>query len=227
MRPKVIAALTLVVLAAGVTLALGGNFLNEDGPLPSYTGAPAIGAKPAEFSCALCHINFDWNNINTPGGSIEILGLPSGYIGGETYRLHPRLTCDSTAAFAGRDWGFQITAVRASDGEGCGTFILDDPDSLRIVYGTDGEHPELGSRSYVEHTAISDRDGLASPVEWTFSWRAPDPPVGTVRFFVAGNASNGSEDPGGDFIFTNEATVVDQTTTARRLSFGALKNRYR
>jgi hypothetical protein len=200
--------------------------LSEFGPLPSYTGAPSIRGKSAEGNCTVCHINETENNLNTPGGGVEILDLPKTYTAGQTYRIRVRLHSDSTAAYPDRDWGFQLTAVRASDGEGCGTFILDS-DSLQIVPGTYGEHPDLGSRSYVEHTIIGDHDGLASPSEWTFSWKAPTAPEDTALFFCAGNATNGSLDPSGDFVFTTAETVLDVTTPVTPVSWGAVKRKYR
>jgi hypothetical protein len=192
------------------------------------TGAPAIRSKPAEFNCTLCHLPDVKNNLNTPGGSVRILGLPKTYSVGQTYRLHVRLSTDSTAAFANRVWGFEITAVRGADGEGLGTFVLDDTDSLQIVSGAEGEDPgDFGSRSYVEHKYPGTRQGLAGPVDWTFSWKAPDTPADTAYFFCAGNAANGSMDPSGDFIFTTAETVLDVTTPVKPLSWGAVKRRYR
>jgi len=227
MRSKLVYGISAAALAAGFSLALGGGVLSELGPIPSYTGAPAIRSKPAEWDCSLCHLNFEWNNVNTPGGAVEILDLPATYVAGTTYRLRVRLSTDSTAFDPERDWGFQLTAVRASDGEGCGTFVLDDSDTLQIVSGEAGEHPELASRWYVEHKFAGLRPGLASPVEWTFSWRAPDAPEDSVLFFCAANAANGDLDPGGDFIFTAADTVLDLTTPVRALSWGAVKRRYR
>jgi hypothetical protein len=223
MRPKSIYAVSAFALVAGVSLALGGGVLSEYGPLPSSTGAPAVRFKPAEWSCTLCHTS-EGNNLNTPGGKVEILDLPATYTAGQTYRLRVRITSDSTAAFAERNWGFQLTAVRASDGEGCGAFVLDDTDSLQVFLG---ESPDLASRHYVEQTVLGNREALASPVEWTFSWKAPDAPEDTAFFFCAGNAANGNLDPTGDFIFTAADTVLDLTTPVRPVSWGEVKRRYR
>ena len=230
MRLKSAHVVPVLALAALAPLALGsGGVLSEWGPLPSYTGAPAIAGKPAESNCTACHLPPEGggDNLNTPGGAVEILDLPPTYSAGETYRLRVRLSTDSTAAFPGRDWGFQLTAVRASDGEGIGTFILDQPESLAIVSGADSGHPEFASRFYVQHTIIGDRDSLAGPVEWTFSWRAPDTPQDTAFFFCAGNATDKSWSPSGDFIFTARETVLDLTTPVRAVTWGAVKKRYR
>jgi hypothetical protein len=226
-RTKTVYAASAAALAVGFSLALGGGALSEFGAQPSYTGALAIRSKPAELDCTLCHFPTEGSNLNTTGGAIEILDLPVTYTAAQTYRLRVRLSTDSTAAYLGRNWGFQLTSVRASDGEGCGTFLLDDADSLQIVSGADGDYPELASRRYVQHTILGDREGLASPVEWTFSWRAPDTPQDTAFFFCAGNATNGSTDSFGDFIFTAADTVIDVTTPALSVSWGGVKRRYR
>jgi hypothetical protein len=137
-----------------------------------------------------------------------------------TVRVHS----DSTDAIPTRKWGFQLTAVRASDGEGCGTFSLPDPDTLQIMLGDPGPYY---SREYVEHTLFGTRDGLVGPVEWSFSWTAPDPPVGKIYFFCAGNAADGNQDPGTDFIFTSADSMMDASTPVARESWGRLKTRYR
>jgi hypothetical protein len=229
MRSKLVYGLSAVAMATLFSLAFGYGGMSEYGPLASSTGAPAIRAKPAEWNCTLCHLNFSWNNLNTPGGAVEILDLPATYVAGETYRLRVRLSTDSTASFPEREWGFQITAVRASDGEGCGTFVLDvaDADSLQIVSGTESGIPELASRWYVEHKFAGVRHDVAGSAEWTFSWRAPDAPEDTVLFYCAGNAGNGDMSPDGDFIFTAADTVLDQATPVLPVSWGAVKRRYR
>ncbi len=215
-------------LAAGVSLAPCGGIQSEFGPLPSVTGAPKIRGKPAESNCTLCHSAKVGNNLDTPGGSVKILDLPATYTAGQTYRLRVQLSTDSTAAYPDRAWGFELTAVRASDGEGCGTFVLDDSDTLQIVSGADGEHPvELSSRRYVEHKFLGSRSGRSGPVEWTFSWRAPTAPEDSALFYCAGNATNGNMDPSGDFVFTTAETVLDATTPVRTISWGAVKRRYR
>lgn len=223
MRLRAAYAASAAVLASTVSLALGGGLLSAHGPLPAYTGAPPIGGKPAERSCALCHFDPEGSELNPPGGAVEILDLPATYTAGETYRLRVRLHSDSTTAYPGRNWGFQLTAARASDGEGIGTFELDDPDTLVIESGAD----DFASRFYVQHTILGVRDSLAGPVEWTFSWRAPDTPQDTAFFFCIGNASDGSQEPSGDFIFTAADTMLDITTPVRPVSWGALKRRYR
>jgi hypothetical protein len=207
--------MTLIVALIGATQAWGG-FRPESsyGPDVSYTGAPAAGAKPAEFNCTLCHSRFDGENLNTPGGSVQILGLPVSYQPGALYSIQVRLATDSTASFPTRRWGFQLTAVRESDGEGCGTFVLPSPDSLQALSG----HPPFATRRYVEHRLTDTHPGAPGPVAWSFSWRAPDSPEGAVWFSVAGNAVNGTEDPDGDFVFTTQVRVGASTVAVEPAS---------
>jgi hypothetical protein len=211
------------VLIVGASLAIAGT-KSWLGPLASHTGAAAVASKPREDDCSLCHFNFDWNNLNTPGGGVEIIGLPQNYDAGQTYPITIRIYSDSTVASPTRKWGFQLTAARASDGEGCGTFILSDPDTLQIVLGDPGP---FYSRAYVEHTYMGTRDGLFGPVEWRLSWQAPDPAEGTIYFFCAGNAADGTQDPGFDFIYTAADTVEDPPTAVKATSWGSIKSRYR
>jgi hypothetical protein len=214
-------------LAAGVGLALA-HTKSEYGPIASETGAAAIGTKPEEGNCTVCHFDpFDptHNTLNTPGGGIRLVGLPATYDPGVTYPITVELHTDSTASSPYRKWGFQITAVRARDGEGAGTFIIAADDTLQMFNG-DAVGP-YGSRTYVEHNYPGVRWGQASPSTWTFSWQAPSTPQGTIRFFMAGNAANGSFDPSGDFIFTGSDSMRDGTVPVRPISWGSLKARYR
>ena len=229
MRLNAATAASALIVAAFASLAAGGGLLAESGPVPSFTGAPAIAGLPAEGDCTTCHLSAAGgaDNLNTPGGAIEILDLPGTYDAGATYRLRVRLATDSTAAYPGRKWGFQLTAVRAGDGEGIGTFVLDDAESLAVTLGSDGFFPELASRRYVQQKSAGTRVGLGGPVEWTFSWRAPDAPGDTVFFYGAGNAANGDQSGDGDFVFTARDTVLDATTPARPVTWGEVKRRYR
>jgi len=192
LHPRHILPLAILTLGAGSAVA---GLLSAHGPFPGATGAPAVGGKPAEFECTLCHEDAP---LNAPGGSIDIEGLPAVYQPGQTYRLVVRLASTATVADEGRKWGFELVAVRRSNGASAGTILLDDPDTLQVIPG-DGP---LATRDYVEHTFEGTRDGLASPATWTFRWTAPSAGQGTVLFFAAGNAANGTGGPDGDNVYT-------------------------
>lgn len=218
-RSRVIGLAAVAVLALGVTTVIASVEFST-GPLPAMTNAPGIGSVPEEHACFVCHYNtFDY--INTPGGALEILDLPTTYQAGMTYDLRVRIHTDSTLASPGRKWGFEMTAIRASDGSGAGTFIPGD--TLQVIPGT-GLYT---SRTYIEHRSIATRTGLAGPIEWHFSWQAPAAPAGKIYFYAAGNAANGNMDPSGDFIFTTSDSAVDITTGVIPTTWGALKTRYR
>ena len=139
---KTIYMLFALALVCGTALAIVRPYYAE-GPPPSHTGAPAFGSKPAEALCIECHFDPPADphaHLNTPGGGIEILGVPQFYLPGHTYPLTVRVNTDSTLADAGRRWGFELQAVRANDGTACGTLIPPahppgNADTLQVVAG--------------------------------------------------------------------------------------------
>ena len=212
MNPRLIIRLVVVAgLVAGVAVAYNGD------PPASRTGAPAIGGKPAEGTCADCHNDFA---INT-SGSIQLLNAPIQYQPGTTYTLTVRLTSSQTSSETGRAWGFQLTAVRASDGNGAGTFANVTGQGTMIVPGGG----TLASRSYGE-VATSDHQGSPSPVDWQVNWTAPNPGVGQVRFFMAGVAADGAGGNNGDWVYTGLFTT-DDVTPVLPTTWGAIKALYR
>ena len=194
-------AFAVLLLVVGTTIAFA-SIQSSHGPIASSTGAPAVGGKPDEWNCTLCHYA-GGENLDTPGGGVVILGAPASYTPGQSYPLTVRMSSDSTSNSATRKWGFQITAVRASDGTGAGTFVLPAPDTLQILMGEAGD---FASRRYVEHTSLGTRAGLGGPVQWSFSWQAPATSVGAIYFFCSANAADGTGDSGGDYVYTARDT---------------------
>ena len=199
------------------------------GPPASHTGAPAVGGKQAESVCGECHLLLDENNeprpnVNLPGGRVELLDVPAHYVDGQTYSLRVRLSCDSTRVYPNRTWGFQLTAVRAADGEGAGQFDVQGRNDVQAI---DSFEPGLESRTYIEHREPGVHTGEPSPVEWTVDWRAPASDVGKIYFFAAGNAANGADDTAGDYIFTTSDSTLDAVVAVHRTTWAALKLRYR
>jgi hypothetical protein len=229
MRLRLVPAAALLALAGAASLATG-HAQFSDGPDPSHTGAPAVGTHPAEPNCTLCHTASPaGSNLNAPGGALQILDLPEFYAPGVTYRMRVRLASDRTVADAFRHWGFQLTAVRGSDGAGTGAFTVRGAqgygDTLQVKPGFLNE--SWPTRSYVEHLYFGIQEDLPSPVEWSFDWTAPAQGAGTVYFFAAGNAANGNMAPAGDWIYTTADSMRDTTTAAMPTSWGAIKARWR
>lgn len=216
--------LAVVALFVGAAVALAASHYSS-GPLPSKTGAPAVGAHPDEPNCTQCHLTFDGDgnaipNLDVAGGHVSVLDVPAWYVPGRTYTLRVELACDSSAVAILPRWGFQLTAIDEASGAGAGTFAVRDLDSMQVVTGASGPWSD---RSYVEQGVLGTHDGEMGPVTWSFDWTAPTSPAGTIRFQVAGNAANGSEEPSGDWIFTSSASVLDTTTGVRRTTWGGLK----
>lgn len=225
MRFRLVPVLAVLALSGAASLATGSAHF-ASGPEPSHTGAPAIGTHPAEPLCTQCHSG---QPVNSAGGSLQILDLPEFYAPGVTYRMRVRLASSETAPDPARRWGFQLTAVNATDGTGAGTFTVrgtqDWNDTLQVV--TADPVDDWPTRRYVEHLFFGVQDGASSPAEWSFDWTAPAQGVGTVRFYAAGNAANGSFEPSGDWIYTTADSMRDTTTAARPTSWGAIKARWK
>jgi hypothetical protein len=201
----------LLALISGVAMAYDGT------PPASRTGAPAIGGKPAESLCSGCHNDF----TNNTGGTIELINAPSYYTPGTVYTITVRLTSSQTAGNAGRVWGFQLTAVRVSDGNGSGTFADVAGQGTTIASGAGS----FATRSYIE-VSTGNRQGAASPVEWQVRWTAPNPGAGPIRFYAIGVAGDGAGGSNGDWVYTGSFSTDDITPTVSS-SWGRVKARYR
>ena len=201
----------------------------------NYTCTECGGISPKWLGkCPHCTA---WNTLMVPRGvpmeiqnklAIEmrkILDLPETYTPGNVYTIRVQLESSANADSVNRRWGFQLTAVKASDGSGVGTFLLRSLDSLQIREPFPGDPWE--GRQYVEHTSLGIHETESSPAEWSFQWQAPPTPAGAVYFYVAGNAADGSQDPGGDWIYTSGDTMADTTTATRPTSWGGLKKLWR
>jgi hypothetical protein len=102
-----------------------------------------------------------------------------------------------------RRWGFEITAVRQSDGQGTGSFDIGGSTLMQIVNGARVH----ATRQYVQHTSAGTFANTSGPVDWTFKWKAPTTNVGRISFFAAGNAANNSGSSSGDHIYTTSALL--------------------
>lgn len=198
---------------------------SPEGPIASVTGAPEVGGVLEEPTCMLCHSNDTGSNLNPPGGSIEILDLPSHYAPGGIYPLRVRLSSSLTAGDPSPEWGFELTAVRGSDGASSGAFILPADGTLQEKNGSFAT-PWV-NRRYVLHTKSGIHPGEASPVEWAFDWQAPTTQVETVYFFVAGNSANGDGTLTGDWIFTGGTSIAPEVVPVASSSWGRVKSLYR
>lgn len=207
----------LIVLGSLVTGA-GLAYAVSTGPPYGRTGAPAFAGKPGESNCTACH---SYAAVNSGGGALRILNLPSPYVPGMIYPVTVQL--EHTRDILPPDslnWGFQMQAVWKNTGSAAGEWLLGTnfaPDTFKIVQSGGSTNP-LRTRRYVEHTRnttywwrSSLRRGELGPVTWTLMWKAPAADSGMVYFFAAGNAANGDFTQGSgsdDFIYTTAESIV-------------------
>jgi hypothetical protein len=182
-------ALILILLTAVVVYA------KVTGPEAMYTGAPGD-----INSCVACHDTFHEANVGP--GSVRVEGGPinAAYQPGQQYTL------TVVVQQSGRQrYGFQLTAVDLN-GNKAGTFAPIFSDTQ--VNSDTG----VGGREYIEHKDIGTLPTVPGNRVWSVRWTAPSTDVGTVRFFVAGNAANGDGTNQGDYIYTNSASADSPTS---------------
>lgn len=164
------------------------------GPDAGYTNAPGdLG------NCTSCH---DHHLLNEGPGSVTLSGLPAFYEPGQAY------TIAAITAQAGRiRFGFQLTVI---DGAGVRAGTLASLDGSTQVIPETG----AGGRQYIEHREQGTFANGAGSRTWQIRWTAPSTDIGTVRFYVAGNATDNSGfQDDNDFIYTN-STPFDSPTSA-------------
>jgi hypothetical protein len=181
--------LKLAALVASALLCTQGAQATSSGPQPGLSGAPEIAGVPAEMTCTSCHATYPLNPDAL--GKVELLGLPDTYSPGRRYALTFRISHpDATLT----RWGFQLTAIQRSDGQGAGEFVVTDPQNTQRVTG-------LAHRQYVEHTVPGTAMGQPGGTSWSFDWVAPARDVGEIVFYGGGNASNMDGSKEGDRIY--------------------------
>lgn len=187
-RKKLQAAALLLVITAVV-------YAKVTGPEPGYTNAPNdIG------NCVFCHDTFHTENVGP--GSISITGDPIGgvYVPGQAYTLTVTVEQRNRGAY-----GFQLTALDSSNHR-AGT--LASLNSETQVLSQTG----FGGRQYIEHTQQGTFPNASRSRVWQVRWTAPDTDIGTVIFYMAGNAANGDGTNQNDYIYTSRAFADSATT---------------
>ena len=158
----------------------GSAFAFSFDPPDEKTGAPN------ESTCAQagCHAA---NELNASGGSV-MLTIPETYIPSEVYTIVVNLSRSGQSR-----WGFEMTALDA-DGARAGSFKADDAANTQVS--------DTNSKQYIQHTSNGTAQGTNDAHMWEFQWTAPDADIGTITFYVAGNAANGDSTSAGDYIYT-------------------------
>lgn len=159
----------------------GSAFAFSFGPPEETTGAPN------EANCTQCHVG---NELNASDGSL-MLTIPETYLPNEVYTIVVKLSRAGQSR-----WGFQMTALTA-DGALAGSFEATDAANTQLK--------EKNSKQYIMHTADGSAQGANDENSWEFEWTAPDADVGSITFYAAGNAADGTLTSEGDYIYTTQA----------------------
>lgn len=207
LRPVLfLASITLFALLL-VTTAFGDIAYGfPQGPPDGMAGNP-----PALNTCAtFCHFDYE---VNSGDGDLSVLGLPAQYVPGNVYPLLVKLQDPEQSR-----WGFEITVLDNLN-QAAGVLAVTDPLTTQIS-DNPADEPD-----YVKHVYDGTFWGtLDGPVQWPLEWTAPSLPA--VTFYVAGNASNGNDDPGGDYIYTRQYTLTAASTATDLSSWGKIKSLY-
>src|SRR5207237_2328863 len=136
------------------------------------SGPPANRNGVGGVFCTLCHRTYE---LNSGQGSVEVLGLPSAWVPGETYTLQV-IVSDPTAI----RWGFELSATGAN-GDQAGQLIPASDGRTFVQTGNvNGKAVQ-----FIEHTSVG--SAIGSSNNFQFSYRTPDDPnFVSIRFNVSG-----------------------------------------
>lgn len=175
-------SLVLFILCAGIA-TLAYSYIR--GPKNARTGAPG------ESICVQsdCHVD---HQVNEGPGKLSLLGVPKTYQPGTSYPIIVQLQQKGQ-----KDWGFELTVINANL-DSAGTIQRYDQHLMQMGEAEVDGHP----RYYLKHTRNGIHRGESDgPVQWHFTWQAPDTSEGVISFYVAGNAGNANRKPTGDYIY--------------------------
>jgi hypothetical protein len=156
----------VAVLAAVFCVAAFNNMAVSypDGPPANRCGL--YGTQP---TCTACHSQAS----GTSTATISIAGNPANYTPGQVYAV-------TIAGTGGSTYGFEAACVRSTGGANAGTFAS--------ATGTETANGTVTGNSI---TFIRQSTPKTSG-SWTFNWTAPTTNVGSVVFYVAVLAANGT-----------------------------------
>lgn len=158
---------------------------SSGGPPPNHTGAPG------QSNCTACH----GGTVNSGPATRSLVfnGNPNltTYVPGQTYTAVLTISQSGIGTF-----GFQMISRNANN-TNVGTFIATNTNETQV------------SNGYFQHTSGGITAATTGTKSWTFSWTAPAVGTGTVSFYVATNAADGTGGTGGDAIYTNVFTLAE------------------
>jgi hypothetical protein len=189
-----VVSLACTLLLIAITPAALRSF--AEGPFPGFTG----GFK--EPTCQQCHMGHD---LNDPGGTLTLSGVPAQYDAGEPYTITVTMKKDGL-----EKGGFQL-AARAATGPTAGR----DAGTLEVT-GADCQLVKSADKTvtYIQHSPAGTNASPPGSLTWKFRWIAPKSAAGPVQFDLAANASNNDASPMDDYIYTASSTAVARAPAA-------------
>ena len=185
------AATAAGALAAAVAAAAPlpeGAYL--EGPPPAHVGG--FGGD----TCHACHFE---NDLDAPGGSLTLSGVPDMFEPSRTYRITVFLERPAMERA-----GFQLAARLGEGGSAGGPAgalrALGGDERVQAVTVADGV-------TYAQHTEPGTALTGPGTASWTVEWRPPAVDSTSVVFHAAANAANDDASEFGDFIYTASATT--------------------
>ena len=177
---------TLLVIVLSI-LFLGYSSEHPSSGSGGYTGAPG------DSTCAAtCH-----NGGSSISGNVQISGVPSTVLPGETYTFTVTLNATGGSPVKG---GFQVVSLKNNNTNG-GTFTVNGGEtnsSVKLVAG----------KSYTGHKPAKNFGGNTS-LSYTIDWTAPNEEGEEITFYVGSILANGASGNNGDkFVATNTSTLI-------------------
>jgi hypothetical protein len=176
------------ILSLALIVVITPTFFSFTKPLYFPSQAPT-GNTGAEGSyCTSCHSSFA---LNSGGGNVATIGLPTSITLGTTYDFSTVIT----HGMADREkFGFAIKAVDANN-LAVGTFSSTNPNAGPIG-------SEIGHKNNAPFVTATDSYTYGN-LRWTAPTVAPAYPI---TFYIVGNAGNNGQGTAGDYIYSS--TVV-------------------
>jgi hypothetical protein len=175
--------ITLLILSLGAFVIFTSEIMNAGGKA-GFTGSPS------ENTCTQCH----GGGQQTGTVTIDIPQLPNNnaYVPGTSYQASITVNHQGSSKF-----GMGAECLKVSDNASAGTFTAS-ATTTNVLQAANG-------RTNIVHK--SGGVTTANTATFNFTWNAPATDVGTVKFYVACNATNGNGNTSGDVIYTTTKTI--------------------
>jgi hypothetical protein len=160
----------------------------------SYPGNPPdgrAGDPTTNATCVMCHNSFA---LNSGDGVMQLILPEEEIVEGETYSLAVNLEQNGQSR-----WGFQLTVLDEND-EQAGEIIITDATNTQLSDAA-GTAPD-----YLKQTSTGTYEDQSS-ANWMFDWTVPPLAGGSVTFYLAGVAANGSSGNQGDYVYSLSESV--------------------